>query len=87
MLPGNVTFSTPDPVHLPLPSARYLALHAVCAQIAHPSGAADYIDDMMDRMEYDSIGVLAEDGSSGDAFDIAWVLAEPRMVADNERAI
>jgi hypothetical protein len=80
-LPSHVTLSTPDEVNLPLPSARYIALHAACAQTAHLSGAADYIDEMLDRMEYNGIPVLAEDGSSGDVFDIAWVLAEPRMVA------
>jgi hypothetical protein len=81
MLPSHVTFSTPDPVHLPLPSARYIALHAVCAQMAQLSGAAHYIDDMLDEMKYNGIPVLAEDGSSGDVFDVAWVLAEPRMAA------
>ncbi|KAL0959553.1 hypothetical protein HGRIS_011267 [Hohenbuehelia grisea] len=57
-----VTFSTSDPVHLPLPSAELLALHATCAKVAHLSGAAEYLDNMERRLKVSQ--VLASDGSS-----------------------
>jgi hypothetical protein len=42
--PNQVAFTTPDPVKLPLPSPDLLALHAACVQVAHLSGAREYID-------------------------------------------
>ena len=33
---------------LPLPSPRYLEIHAACCQVAHMSGAADYYRDLDD---------------------------------------
>ena len=39
-----VTFTTPDPVKLPVPSRRYLRLHATAAQVAHLSGAGECVD-------------------------------------------
>ena len=42
--PDLVTFTTSDPALLPLPSPQLLALHAACAQVAHLSGAREYID-------------------------------------------
>ncbi|KAG5653766.1 hypothetical protein H0H81_010607 [Sphagnurus paluster] len=41
--PDYVTFTTPDPVNLPVPSPTYLAIHATCAKVAHFSGATQYI--------------------------------------------
>ncbi|KAI6047011.1 hypothetical protein EDC04DRAFT_2557393 [Pisolithus marmoratus] len=49
--PKYVTFSTPDPKKLPLPSPMYLAIHAACAKVAHLSGAAQYIADIFRHME------------------------------------
>ncbi|KAJ3900995.1 hypothetical protein F5879DRAFT_808126, partial [Lentinula edodes] len=33
-------------VHLELPDSSLLALHAVCARVAHISGAAEYFDEL-----------------------------------------
>ncbi|KAH0836379.1 hypothetical protein J3R83DRAFT_7957 [Lanmaoa asiatica] len=55
-----VTFSTTTEV--PLPSRKYLALHALCCEVAWMSGAAEYIMDIERRL--DDVKVLANDGSS-----------------------
>jgi len=57
-----VTFTTPDAERLPLPSPRYLEIHAACAKIAHLSGAAEYIERVLEYVE--EISVLADHGSS-----------------------
>jgi hypothetical protein len=57
-------FTTPDPAKLPLPSPDLLALHAACAQVAHLSGAGEYVDQNFEDME--QIDVLAHDGTSSD---------------------
>jgi len=59
----HVTFTTPDPVKLPVPSPTYLSIHAACAKVAHLSGAAECIDkfyrDMEDGMTLDPNGASA----------------------------
>ncbi|PBK64878.1 hypothetical protein ARMSODRAFT_853075, partial [Armillaria solidipes] len=51
-LPSRVvTFTTPDPEALPLPSPVYLAIHAACCRIARMSGAADYVDKVLREKE------------------------------------
>lgn len=47
---------------IPLPSPRYLALHAACAQVIHTCGLGEYIDGIM--VEIKDLPVLPEDGSS-----------------------
>ncbi|KAK0186566.1 hypothetical protein F5146DRAFT_135716 [Armillaria mellea] len=37
----TVTFTTPDPEALPLPSPTYLAIHAACCRVAHLSGTVE----------------------------------------------
>jgi hypothetical protein len=49
--PDVVTFTTSDPVLLPLPSPQLLALHAACAQVAHLSGAREYINKYYEEMK------------------------------------
>ncbi|KAK6987855.1 hypothetical protein R3P38DRAFT_3099115 [Favolaschia claudopus] len=49
-------------LELPLPSSELLALHAVCARVAHMSGAAQALDDL-DR-DLEDTQVLAKDGGS-----------------------
>jgi hypothetical protein len=49
---------------LPAPDPRYLKLHAASAQVAHLSGAGEYIDNILRDME--TTRVLAKDGSSSD---------------------
>ena len=61
-LPTTVTFTTPDPVLLPLPDPKYLALHAVCARVAHLSGAGEHFEEL-DR-DTEEIAVLANDRRS-----------------------
>ncbi|KAI6033345.1 hypothetical protein EDC04DRAFT_2571761, partial [Pisolithus marmoratus] len=43
----NVTFSTPDLEQYPLPNPTYLAIHAICAGVAHLSGEGEYIEEML----------------------------------------
>lgn len=57
-----VTFSTKT--DLPLPDGTYLALHALCCEVAWMSGAAEHIMDIERRM--DGTDVLANDGSTAD---------------------
>jgi hypothetical protein len=61
-VPKKVTFTSPDPITLPVPSPELLALHAACAKVAHLSGAGEQID-KFDR-DLDDLRVLAPDGSS-----------------------
>ena len=39
-----VTFTTSDAEKLPLPSAKFLALHATCCKVAHISGTGMYLE-------------------------------------------
>ncbi|KAI6016657.1 hypothetical protein BKA83DRAFT_4333821 [Pisolithus microcarpus] len=76
--PGYVTFSTPDAEQYPLPNPTYLAIHAACAKVAHLSGAAEHIEEILRRME--DTRVLAEDGRSSDVLYTA-ILSSMRAVA------
>lgn len=62
-IPDIVTFSTTT--EFPLPCAAYLAVHALCCEVARMSGAAEYIMDT--EREMDQTSVLANDGSTADA--------------------
>lgn len=65
ILPGTqVDFTTSDPVKRPLPDPRYLKLHTACARVAHLSGAAEYIDQILREEEVTK--VLAFDGGSSE---------------------
>ncbi|KAF8556878.1 hypothetical protein OG21DRAFT_1482658 [Imleria badia] len=61
-IPELVTFSTAT--DLPLPDSAYLALHALCCEVAWMSGAAEHIMDIERRM--DGTNVLASDGTTAD---------------------
>ncbi|KAI9567970.1 hypothetical protein HD554DRAFT_2172717 [Boletus coccyginus] len=61
-IPERVNFSTTTT--LPLPHHEYLALHALCCEVAWMSGAAEYLMDIERRM--DDTKVLASDGSTAD---------------------
>jgi len=65
----TVTFTTPDPVKLPVPSPWYLDLHAACCRVAHLSGAGECIDKILRDME--DIQVLSQDGASADVLQYA----------------
>jgi len=62
----TVTFSS-HTTDTRLPDRRLLTLHAVCARVAHMSGAAEVIDEL-DR-DVEEIRVLAFDGSSARLLD------------------
>lgn len=65
MVPSTrVDFTTPDPVTLPLPDARYLRTHAACARVADLSGAAECIAKILHEEEVTR--VLASDGGSSE---------------------
>jgi len=63
-----VTLTTHEP-QFPLPSPSYLRLHAACAQVAHLSGAGEYIDQVFREME--ETHVLAHDGTSAEVLSTA----------------
>lgn len=67
-LPNEVTFTTTDP-SLPLPSPNYLALHALCCEVAQMSGAADWLSEIQEDME--ETRVLAKDGSMAHLLSVA----------------
>ncbi|OBZ66341.1 hypothetical protein A0H81_13681 [Grifola frondosa] len=67
-VPEFVTFTSSNPI-IPLPSPRYLALHAAWARIVHLSGAGEYINKIFINME--RLPVLADDGSSADVLQYA----------------
>ncbi|KAK0219685.1 hypothetical protein EDD85DRAFT_780310 [Armillaria nabsnona] len=60
--PPKITFTTTDPYNYPVPSPRYLAIHAACALVSHLSGAGEYIDKVEREREFTT--VLAPDGGS-----------------------
>lgn len=62
-IPDIVTFSTTT--EFPLPRPAYLAIRALCCEVAWMSGAAEYIMDIERKM--DQTSVLANDGSTVDA--------------------
>ncbi|KAG1815097.1 uncharacterized protein BJ212DRAFT_1577643 [Suillus subaureus] len=74
-LPPTVTFTTDDPLHLPLPSPHYLGIHAACCKVAWLSGAKDYIEKTFGDME--EIQAMASDGSSAEALHCALIHALP----------
>ncbi|KAI6046710.1 hypothetical protein EDC04DRAFT_2557553 [Pisolithus marmoratus] len=61
-VPDIVTFSTET--EFPLPCPVFLALHALCCEVACMSGAAEYLMDIERRM--DRTRVLEKDGSTAD---------------------
>jgi len=65
----TVTFTTPDPEKLPLPSPEYLGLHAACCRVANLSGAGEHIDRILREME--DIQVLSQDGTSAEVLQYA----------------
>jgi len=53
---------SPNCEGVPPPSRELLALHAVCARVAHMSGAAEFLDKL--ELDAEETEVLAFDGSS-----------------------
>ncbi|TFK34404.1 hypothetical protein BDQ12DRAFT_700465 [Crucibulum laeve] len=67
--PNYVTFATPDPIKLPVPSPTYLAIHVACTKIAHFSGATEYIDKLYRDLENST--ALDTNGASADMLEHA----------------
>ncbi|KAK0444206.1 uncharacterized protein EV420DRAFT_1768324 [Desarmillaria tabescens] len=68
------TYTVVSTLALPLPSPAYLAIHAACCRVAHLSGAAEYVEKVLQeeeeiREQVGSMCVLAEDGSSMDLLE------------------
>ncbi|PIL28033.1 hypothetical protein GSI_09884 [Ganoderma sinense ZZ0214-1] len=51
----------------PLPSPRFLQIHAACCRVAHLAGAAEHLDEILDEGE--GMKVLDPDGSSARALE------------------
>ncbi|TFK69180.1 hypothetical protein BDN72DRAFT_959737 [Pluteus cervinus] len=63
-IPDSVAFTSSDPITLPLPSEKLLALHAICANVSHLSGATQLLDQLDRDAENLHSEVLASDGTS-----------------------
>lgn len=75
-IPTEVTFKSTDSL-IPLPNAHYLKVHAACAKVAHLSGAAEYLETILD--EWEERPVLASDGGSAEM--LSFVLARAVVAA------
>ncbi|KAJ3731422.1 hypothetical protein DFJ43DRAFT_1132519 [Lentinula guzmanii] len=75
-LPQFIEFTSSYP-KLPLPSPDLLALHAICAQVAHLSGAGQYVE-QLDR-DVEELCVLAADGQSFHTLEHALMRATPSI--------
>jgi hypothetical protein len=62
-IPDQVTFESCHP-ELMTPDPGILKLRAVCSEVAHLSGAAEYINQVLDDIDEGATSVLADDGSS-----------------------
>jgi hypothetical protein len=69
-LPASVTFTSQHPSY-ELPDPRYLEMHAACCRVAHVSGAAGYVADILDDLDEREMRVLSEDGLSAKLLDFA----------------
>ncbi|KAJ3748142.1 hypothetical protein DFH05DRAFT_1534083 [Lentinula detonsa] len=76
-LPEFIEFTSSYP-KLPLPSPDLLALHAVCAKVAHLSGAGEYIEQLDRNVE--ELCVLAADGQSFYTLEHALMRATPSII-------
>lgn len=63
---------------LPLPNPEWLRIHATCARIAHMSGAAEYMDTAIRRME--EIQVLSEDGTGNSVETLMYAISSAQLV-------
>jgi len=68
-IPQVVHWHTPDASRFPLPDPRFLAVRATAARVAWMSGAAEYVQKVLDRDEEEFIPELAADGSTHEALN------------------
>lgn len=66
----KVTFLDHSQSNIPLPSPRYLAMHAAFAKALHQSGAGQYFDSALSDNMHEA-SVLSSDGTS----DIGFLLS------------
>jgi len=78
-LPATVTFTSQHPSY-ELPDPRYLKMHAACCRVAHMSGAAGYVADILDDLDEGGTRVLSEDGLSGKLLDFALPAMSSRVM-------
>lgn len=72
----TVTFTTTDPIRLPLPSPEYLAIHAACANVAHLSGASEWCKEWYHDEEEHFHNTLETEGNSSSLLhSLLWVHA------------
>jgi hypothetical protein len=64
----NGNFDLPDP--------RYIKMHAACCRVAHMSGAAEYMDDILDDLDEGQTKVLSEGGSGNKILGFALLACE-----------
>jgi hypothetical protein len=64
-----------------LPDSRYLKMHAASCRVAHMSGAAGYLDDIMNDLDEGRTKVLSEDGSGSRILDFALLVSSGRRIA------
>ena len=64
--PDEITFTNHayPGADIPLPSKKYLSIHATCCKVAWMSGAAGYLNKVI--WEQETMEVLSADGSSAD---------------------
>ena len=67
----TITFTSPDPVKLPVPAPWYLDLLAACCRVANISGAGECIDKILRDMEDTQVTVLSQNGSSAEILHYA----------------
>ncbi|KAG2007981.1 hypothetical protein CC2G_013463 [Coprinopsis cinerea AmutBmut pab1-1] len=80
--PKVIRFQSSDPENLPLPDPRFLEIHALCAKVAHFSGATSYLDRLL--RDYEDSTVLADDGSHAELLKQLLMQASPRATRDRE---
>ncbi|KAG8919217.1 hypothetical protein FRC01_001407 [Tulasnella sp. 417] len=72
----QVTLTSTDQM-IPVPNSHYLKIHAACAKVAHLSGAAEYLETILNESE--ERPVLASDGGSADM--LSFLLARTVVAA------
>ena len=82
-LPSSITFTSQHPAFTTsdLPDRRYIQIHAACCRVAHMSGAAHHLDDIMDDLEKGQTKVLSADGSSSRILEFALLESRAPRIA------
>lgn len=71
-----MTFTTPDEKEYPVPKREYLELHAMCVEVAHLSGAFEYLESTVWSLDESPVSTPEifeselSDGSSPDPIEV-----------------